>query len=233
MKIKRLLCFVIVTIMIMSSVGNVCAVNTDSDKTIIYVATDGDDSNKGTIDSPFATITKARDTIRSMKASQTLGKDGAVVYLRGGEYALTESVEFTIEDSGTEQAPIIYRSYPEEEAVFIGCVSISWDKFKPCTDKTVLSRIIDESAREHILVANLNELGFKNIPTPVLPGTYSYWEHALPYLEKDGIYQADCAAPELLINGKTMTVARYPNDGNMEIVDVPVAGSHEKAHLWK
>ncbi|MBE7042841.1 MAG: hypothetical protein E7399_05025 [Ruminococcaceae bacterium] len=40
-----------------------------SNKIAFFVATDGDDQNEGSIEKPFATIEKARDTIRAMKGN--------------------------------------------------------------------------------------------------------------------------------------------------------------------
>ena len=55
---------------------------------------------------PLATISKARDIIRSLHSSEPV-----TVYLRGGTYELTKPVVFTPRDSGTEQAPITYCAY--------------------------------------------------------------------------------------------------------------------------
>lgn len=77
-----------------------------------YVAPDGDDGNPGTIDQPFATVEKARDTIR--------GTTGNTVYLRGGKYWLDSALAFISADSGTDGAPNIYKAYPDESVVLSG-----------------------------------------------------------------------------------------------------------------
>jgi hypothetical protein len=78
-----------------------------------YVATNGSDTNVGTIEQPFATLTKARDAIRA------LGQDGVTVYVRGGTYSANEVV-FGPSDSGSAGAPNVYRNYPGENPVFVG-----------------------------------------------------------------------------------------------------------------
>ena len=70
----------------------------------IYVATDGSNSNKGTIDSPYETVYYA---ISKAKAGQT-------IYVRGGTY----NQNIVITKSGTEGNYITIRNYPNEKPVF-------------------------------------------------------------------------------------------------------------------
>lgn len=64
-----------------------------------YVATDGSDANPGTIDKPFATLEKARDTIRESKA-RVLGEGGLSVYLRQGKYLVLHGLAGRDNDNG-------------------------------------------------------------------------------------------------------------------------------------
>jgi GH141 insertion domain len=91
-----------------------------------YVAPDGDDAAPGTVEQPFATLSRARDAVREAKASV----DGPVkVLIRGGEYQLEEPVVFAPQDSGTEAAPVAYEAYPGERPLFTGGRGISgWQK---------------------------------------------------------------------------------------------------------
>ncbi len=80
-----------------------------------YVSPSGSDSNPGTEGSPFATVSRARDAVRSLE------KDSPVtVYLRGGRYELTGPVVFGPEDSGTDTATVTYAAYPGETPVISG-----------------------------------------------------------------------------------------------------------------
>ncbi|NIA12581.1 MAG: right-handed parallel beta-helix repeat-containing protein [Nitrospiraceae bacterium] len=93
----------------------------------IYVATNGNDAWSGTLDAPnatasdgpVATIARARDLLRAMRAAGTL-TEPVQVLLRGGMYSMTEPVVFGPEDSGTEQAPVTYAAYPGETPVLHG-----------------------------------------------------------------------------------------------------------------
>jgi hypothetical protein len=87
-----------------------------------YVAPDGNDSNPGTLQSPFKTVQRARDAVRTVNASMT----GDInVYLRGGRYPVTSTVEFGASDSGTNGYRISYAAYPGETPVLDGGVQVS------------------------------------------------------------------------------------------------------------
>lgn len=70
----------------------------------VYVATDGSDSNTGTIDKPYATVYYA---ISKAKA-------GTVIYVRGGTY----NQNIVITKSGTKDNYIQIKNYPNEKPIF-------------------------------------------------------------------------------------------------------------------
>ena len=83
-----------------------------------YVATDGSDSNPGTIDKPLATLAAARDAVEKVRR-QGLEKP-ITVFIRGGTYRLQESLIFWQENSGTAEYPVTYRAYKDEKPVISG-----------------------------------------------------------------------------------------------------------------
>jgi len=116
------------------------------------VAVDGNDRNPGTETQPFATLERARDAVRELKKSRGLPKGGVAVFLRGGVYRIEKTFALSEEDSGTEAAPVVYRSYPNEEVRLVGGKEIGG--FQPVKDAAVLRRIPEE-ARGHVLQADL------------------------------------------------------------------------------
>ncbi|MCX7016671.1 MAG: right-handed parallel beta-helix repeat-containing protein [Candidatus Sumerlaeota bacterium] len=90
-----------------------------------YVSPDGNDGWSGTrdqpnrdrTDGPFATIARARDAVRELKAKAT---GPITVCLRGGTYDLKEPLVFAPQDSGSPQAPVIYAAYPGETPILSG-----------------------------------------------------------------------------------------------------------------
>ena len=77
---------------------------------ILYVSTNGDDSNLGTIEEPFATLRRARDAARP----------GTTVMLRAGTYRLEGPLVLGPENSG-----VTYQSYEGEQVVISGGVPIT------------------------------------------------------------------------------------------------------------
>ncbi|NJL19272.1 MAG: hypothetical protein HC901_03035 [Bdellovibrionaceae bacterium] len=89
-----------------------------SAETKLYLSPSGNDSGSGDINSPLATLEGARSKVREQIAN---GLSAPVtVLIRGGEYAMTETVVFSPEDSGTEAFPITYQAYEGETPVFTG-----------------------------------------------------------------------------------------------------------------
>ena len=102
---------------------------TDAD---VYVATDGDDSNPGTLDAPLATFAAAIAKVREIKASKTDGD--IVVAFKAGDYGPL-SVSMTAEDSGTPEQRIVYCKYGDGDVVFNNGLDIAADSFEDITEE--------------------------------------------------------------------------------------------------
>jgi parallel beta-helix repeat protein len=160
----------------------------------LYVASTGNDASPGTAARPFATLQRARDEIRHLKAAGPLPEGGVTVEVQGGVYRLWQPLELTAADSGQPKAPIVYRARPGEIVKIVGGQTVvGW---KRVDDPSVLKRI-DPSARGRLWVADLKAAGIKNL---------------------EGI-DADPGL-EVFYNDKPMTLARYPNQGYLRIADV-------------
>ena len=108
----------------------------------LYVATNGNDAWSGSLpapnadgtDGPHATLTRARDAIRELKAAGPL-KQPVTVMIRGGTYYLAQPLSFGPEDSGSADCPITYAAYQAERPVLSGGrVITGW---QPYRDKIV------------------------------------------------------------------------------------------------
>jgi len=103
------------------------AVAADTSGTEFYVSPDGDDSNSGSFDSPFKTLTAARDAVRKINGSMS---GDITVYLRGGDYRITEPVVFDTRDSGQNGFTISYQAYKDEVPVINGAAQVTgWTKY--------------------------------------------------------------------------------------------------------
>lgn len=83
-----------------------------------YVATNGSDSNPGTISKPFRTIQKGVNSTNT----------GDTTYVRGGTYH--EAI--TITNSGTSSSPITLSGYPGEKPIIDGQYILPSNKNGPC-----------------------------------------------------------------------------------------------------
>ncbi len=96
----------------------------------IYVASNGNDAWSGRAPEaeapggPFATLQRAHTEVRRLKAEGKL-KQGATVFVRGGTYYLTETLALGPEDSGTAEAPVVWRAYEQEKPVLVGARKVT------------------------------------------------------------------------------------------------------------
>lgn len=86
-----------------------------------YVSPTGNDSNKGTKNSPLQTLDGARKAARPFA-----GKEKVTVHFAKGVYYLPQTVRFTAEDSGALGKPVIYAG--EEGAIVSGgaALQLEW-----------------------------------------------------------------------------------------------------------
>jgi hypothetical protein len=169
----------------------------------LYVATDGNDAWTGKLpsssanhsDGPFATLERARDAIRQRQSAGAALAGPVTVHIRGGLYVRDHAFELGTSDSGTEQAPVVYRAYQNEKVHLLGGRAVT--NFQPVTDAAILARL-DASARGHVVQADLKTPGITNFGDAVTPGQRL----------------------ELFFNDQPMRLARWPNEGFARIADV-------------
>lgn len=166
----------------------------------LFVATDGSDANAGTASKPFATLEAARDAMRKMKAGGRLPAGGLTVWLRAGDHLRTRAFELTAADSGTAEAPVVWRAVEGAHARLLGGRKLTG--FQPVTDAALLARL-DEAARGHVLQLDLRSLGITDFGE----------------MKSRGFGRPTTTAHcELFFAGKPMTLARWPNEGTFETI---------------
>src|SRR4051812_38895934 len=74
-----------------------------------YVSPNGSDSDPGTLNRPFESLSRAQHAARQCRKGESVK-----VYLREGTYYLTQPLIFTPEDSGSKRAQITYQGYQKE-----------------------------------------------------------------------------------------------------------------------
>ncbi|WP_129664018.1 Ig-like domain-containing protein [Phytoactinopolyspora endophytica] len=109
----------------------------------VYVATDGDDSNDGSENQPFATLTKARDHVRTLIADGMT--DDVQILVREGQYHLDEPLSLDESDSGRDGHTVRWSSHPGETAEIIGARPIE-GTWEPTDDPNIQRIAIPEVA---------------------------------------------------------------------------------------
>jgi parallel beta-helix repeat protein len=172
-----------------------------------YVSNEGSDANPGSVEQPFRTIARARDQIRHIK-SLSNEKTGATVHIMGGIYELDETLVLNELDSGTKDSPIVYKNYDSQKVRIVGGRVIEPSMFKKVTDRKILSKL-SEDARSNVVRADLKSIGINNY------GKFGQYGHVMVI-----------PAPlELFFEGRPMQIARYPNEGFVQIGKVIDEGS--------
>ena len=87
-----------------------------------YVAPGGSDSNNGTKDAPFKTITQAQKAVRAINGSMT---GDIEVILREGTYALPATVNFTEADGGKDGHYVRYKAAEGEKPLITGGMPVT------------------------------------------------------------------------------------------------------------
>ena len=72
-----------------------CAQGDPPAATAFYVAVNGADANPGTLDRPFASLARARQAVRELKAQGGCPAGGVTVNLRAGSYRIAETLDHT------------------------------------------------------------------------------------------------------------------------------------------
>jgi Right handed beta helix region len=160
----------------------------------LHVAPNGNDGNPGTADRPFATLVRARDAARAARAK---GENVSLI-LDGGIYRLEQTLDFNAADSGTAEAPVIWKAAPGEKVRIVGGLVVPPDAIQRVTDPAILHRVISVKARSHLLEIDLSALGIKDY------GQVGPRGFRRPYLP---------APLELFIGDKPMPLASWPNPG--------------------
>lgn len=179
-----------------------------------YVAPNGSDANPGTQDKPFATLERARDAIRVLRAEKGLPKGGIEVVLGAGEYKIGRTFALTAEDSGTQDAPITYRSDPEGAAKLTGGVPVRG--LQPVRDEAILARLPEE-ARGKVMAVDLTALGITDFGE----------------MKPHGMAHGAPPTLELFFNGQAMPLARWPNKGFVAVAQVADQGDERRGPAFK
>lgn len=174
-----------------------------------YVSPSGSDTAAGSIGAPFATLEKARDTIRLLNSGQRAG--GVTVFLRGGVHRRTTTFALGAQDSGTSTAPIVYSAFPGETPIFTSTRILNAAQFSPL------------AASEHSRVApgvdvtriwETNVTG--NARASSFPSVFNEW--IIFNAQRSSL---NSGMLELFYQGERRLISRYPNHDPVNDIMTP------------
>lgn len=176
---------------------------------VYYVTPQGDDGWSGRLaepnadrsDGPFASLKRARQALR--QADRSLPRS---VVIGGGTYRLDATLVLGPEDSGGENAPVVWQAAAGQEVRLSGGAPVPPEAFQPVAEAATLARL-DTVARGQVVQADL---------TPLQLGLST----AAPRR-----FRGPPPVPELFCNDQRMTLARWPNEGWTTIARILDAGS--------
>ncbi len=119
----------------------------------LYVALNGSNENKGTINSPFLTVDKA--VLEASKIRKEY--DEIYIYIREGEYAFTDTLELSDKTTGEGNARIIIKNYNNEKVFFSGGKRIPAKELKPVENED--NGRIKKEVKDKILCVDLKKFG--------------------------------------------------------------------------
>lgn len=155
-----------------------------------YVSLNGNDKNDGSPNSPFRTLDRAK------RAAKEANEDVEIV-IGSGRYFFNKSFVITKEDCNG--CRITYKA--DGEVFFDGGIVIDGKLAKKVTDKAILNRIIDESARKKLMMIDLSDYDI------------NYADYGVRGFRRAYVPSGN----ELYIDSKPQIVAQYPNAGKPEI----------------
>ena len=147
-----------------------------------YVSPSGSDSNPGTIDAPFKTLTAARDAVRGVPVPQRISAGGAAVYLRAGTYYL-DNTTLALDASDSYVA---WQSYQGEAVSIAGSRSLTSLSWAPVGSGPIMSASV-------------------KLPDP----RFDAWVAAGGV--KSGTAPPPMVISQLFVSGQRQIRARYPN----------------------
>lgn len=208
----------LLTTVFVGMIGPQCAYAKD-ESLHIYVDKNAEVSGDGSFERPFLSIREAKDEIRRIKSDSGYPEGGITVSIRQGDYSLTDGIAFTAEDSGTKDAPVVYRAYANEEVRLLGGNEIEFSKFKKTEDNAVLQRL-DPAAAQKVYELDLKENGIEEY------GPFGIVGQAASGMNSKGQNPTNSASlPVIYWNNEMTSIARYPNNSYMKVDKVLSNGS--------
>ena len=161
----------------------------------VFVSPDGNDATgDGSIENPYKSINRAVKDIKRLDYSTRT--KGVILYLRGGDYNVSETISLDERFSGVKDVPVFISSYNGEEVRLSTSNSIPLSDFKPVSDTAIYNRL-QEKVRDKIVEVNLGKYGITDYGTILYDNEYNKTYSTIE--------------TKVFSDNELMTLARYPN----------------------
>lgn len=180
----------------------------------IYVNPDNGYGN-GSQEYPFGNIYEAFLYIKNVNEENKYPENGITVHLADGIYNMNKGLELTQIHSGTQKAPV---KVIGSHSVLSGGKYININEFSPVAENSIKERIRQE-AEDKIVCVKLTNYGIE------WEGKSPYTGHSCNIYNTLGIEYNAQMPMQVYVGTKTMTQARYPNEGYITIDNVISEGT--------
>lgn len=167
-------------------------------QTHIFVASDGNDQQAGSIEKPLRSLHAAVEKLKSIK--KTHANEQVIISLRGGEYAIDQSIRLDQSLSGTADKPTIIAAYGQEKVTLTGGIKIDPTQLADVKEAKWRSRI-HPAAKGKVKTVRLED-GQDNLDEGLFPHGFGYDPHSIIP-----------ASSMLFIDNQAYELGRWPNAG--------------------
>lgn len=168
----------------------------------LFVSPNGNDNNKGTMQSPWKTIQKAQLFIRDLKKGNAMPENGVTVWLRQGRYNVSPTLSFSSEDSGLAEKPVTFSAWKEEIVSIFNGTKIEPSQWQSLSSEAA-SRVHPKVKPEQLVALDISQMQVKNANP--FPDKFINW-----------------TLFDFFVNDVRQPIAQWPNlDENIRDVNEP------------
>lgn len=170
---------------------------------VFYVDADGDDSNNGlSVGTPFKTLDRALKAVEAINDKS----GGTIIYVRGGEYYVSEKTEITASHC-SDNAALFISAYNGEDVTF------------------TTSKTFDSNSLKKITESSVGFASYARLPYETRRNGYyvDYSDIGVDYIASDN---------DIMSGDSKLTLARYPNAGYDAVQEV-INGGYGSTSVWK
>ena len=178
----------------------------------VYVAPTGSDAAQGRQEQPVATLRRAQELVRELRRERP--SEPVTVWVAGGDYLQGTPLVLGPEDSGTADAPVVWRAREGETPRLLGARRLALKDFRPVVDEATRARLAPEAAA-NVVEVDVQALGLTRLgPYPDV------------FTDTGGILSLFTAEQRL-------PLARFPNRGFMTIRKIQFNAGGPTTRQWE